>query len=57
MNKIKLKLLELDVMITQLLKENQELKEKLYQYELNDELAKAIFESVRNDSTNKDCIK
>lgn len=57
MNKIKLKLLELDVMITQLLKENQELKEKLYQYELNDELAKAIFESVRNDSTNKDCNK
>lgn len=57
MNKIKLKLLELDVMITQLLKENQELKEKLYQYELNDELAKAIFESVRNDSTNKDCTK
>jgi hypothetical protein len=57
MNKIKLKLLELDVMITQLLKENQELKEKLYQYELNDELAKVIFESVRNDSTNKDCNK
>lgn len=57
MNKIKLKLLELDVMITQLLKENQELKEKLYQYELNDELAKAIFESVRNDSTNKDSTK
>ncbi|WP_195630748.1 hypothetical protein [Bacteroides finegoldii] len=57
MNKIKLKLLELDVMITQLLKENQELKEKLYQYELNDELAKAIFERVRNDSTNKDCNK
>lgn len=57
MNKIKLKLLELDVMITQLLKENQELKEKLYQYELNDELAKAIFENVRNDSTNKDNTK